>query len=393
MIEFGPWLMPLYYTSIIDEHNTVRHGVGLFDISHMGEFTIRGRDALAFVQRLVTNDAFHLNNNQVLYTPMCNDKGTIIDDLLVYKFSDVHFMLVVNASNIEKDYSWIEGVVKRFSKDITLKNISDETSLLALQGPRAEEVLQKITDLDLSKIRYYWFQKGKIDKIQAIISRTGYTGEDGFEIYLKPEYAVKVWNKILRIGKEEGIKPIGLGARDTLRLECAMLLYGNDMDETRTPLETDIAWTVKFNKEDFIGKKALLKQKEEGIKQRLIGFELLERGIPRHGYPILTERERIGTVTSGSFSPTLKRGIGLGYVRTDFAQLRSPPSSFGLRRTGSSYDGQAQLRSLSYDGQAQLRSLSYDGQAKEGAEIQIQIREKLVKARIVKTPFYKRKNV
>ncbi len=347
IIEFGPWLMPLYYTAIIDEHNTVRNKVGLFDVSHMGEFSIRGKDALAFIQRLITNDTSHLNNNQALYTPMCNNKGTIIDDLLIYKFSDKYFMLVVNASNIEKDYRWIEGVVRRFDKDVILKNISDETSLLALQGPKAEEALQKLTNLDLSQIKHYWFQEKRIDKIQAIISRTGYTGEDGFEIYLKPEHAIKVWNRILEIGKEEEIKPVGLGARDTLRIECAMLLYGNDMDETRTPLETNIAWTVKFNKKDFIGKEALLKQKEEGIKQRLIGFELLERGVPRHNHPILKNKEKIGTVTSGSFSPTLKKGIGLGYVKTDFS--------------------------------------------KEGTEIQIQIREKLVKAQIIKIPFYKRK--
>ena len=347
IIEFGPWLMPLYYTSIIDEHNTVRNRVGLFDVSHMGEFNIRGKDALAFTQRLITNDTSHLSNNQALYTPMCNNKGTIIDDLLIYKFSDQHFMLVVNASNIEKDYRWIEEVTSKFEKDVVLKDISDETSLLALQGPKAEKVLQKVTDLDLSRIKYYWFQEGMVEKIQAIISRTGYTGEDGFEIYLKPEHAIKVWNKILEIGKEEGIKPIGLGARDTLRLECAMLLYGNDMDETKTPLETNITWTVKFNKKDFIGREALLRQKEGGIKQRLIGFELLERGIPRHNYSILKNKERIGIVTSGGFSPTLKKGIGLGYVRTD--------------------------------------------QAKEGNEIKIQIREKLVKAQIVKTPFYKRK--
>ena len=347
IIEFGPWLMPLYYTSIIEEHNTVRNKVGLFDVSHMGEFSIRGKDALAFVQRLITNDASLLNDNQVLYTPVCNDKGTIIDDLLVYKFSDQHFMLVVNAANIEKDYRWVEEVGRKFNQDVILKDISDETSLLALQGPKAEEVLQKITDLDLSKVRYCWLQEGRVEEIQAIISRTGYTGENGFEIYLKPEHAIKVWNRLLEAGKTEEIKPVGLGARDTLRLECAMLLYGNDMDETRTPLETNIAWTVKFNKEDFIGKEALLKQKEEGIKEKLIGFELIERGVPRHNYPILKDKERIGTVTSGSFSPTLKKGIGLGYVKTDFAQA--------------------------------------------GSEIQIQIREKLVKAQVVKTPFYRRK--
>ncbi|GAH83471.1 unnamed protein product, partial [marine sediment metagenome] len=254
-------------------------------------------DALAFIQRLITNDTTHLSNNQALYTPMCNIKGTIIDDLLVYKFSDQHFMLVINASNIEKDYRWIEGVARKFNKDIILKNISDETSLLALQGPKAEEALQKLTNLDLSQIKHYWFKEGKIEGIQTIVSRTGYTGEDGFEIYIKPEYASKIWNRLLEIGKEEEIKPIGLGARDTLRLECAMLLYGNDMDETKTPLETNIAWTVKFDKEDFIGKEALLKQKEEGIKQRLVGFVLLERGIPRHNYPILKDKERIGTVT------------------------------------------------------------------------------------------------
>ena len=347
IIEFGPWLMPLYYTSIIDEHNTVRNRVGLFDVSHMGEFSIRGKDAVAFIQRLVTNDTSHLSNNQALYTPVCNNKGTIIDDLLIYKFSDQHFMLVVNASNIEKDYRWIEEVARKFNKDIILKNISDETSLLALQGPKAEEVLQRITDLDLSQIKHYWFKEEKLEGIQAIVSRTGYTGEDGFEIYIKPEYASKIWNRLLEIGKEEEIKPVGLGARDTLRLECAMLLYGNDMDETKTPLETNIAWTVKFGKEDFIGKEALLKQKEEGIKQRLVGFELIERGVPRHNYPILKDKERIGMVTSGSVSPTLKKGIGLGYVKTD--------------------------------------------QAKEGTEIQIRIRAKTVKARIVKTPFYKRR--
>ena len=349
IIEFGPWFMPLYYTSIVDEHNTVRNRVGLFDVSHMGEFSIKGKDTLAFIQGLITNDVSRLNNNQALYTPMCNDNGTIIDDLVVYKFSAEHFMLVVNASNIEKDFEWIEGVARKFDKDIILKNISDETSLLTLQGPKAEEVLQKITNLDLSRMKYYWFQEGRIEEIQAIISRTGYTGEDGFEIYLKSEYASQIWNRLLEIGKKEGIKPIGLGARDTLRLECAMLLYGNDMDETKPPLEANIAWTIKFNKEDFIGKKALLKQEEEGIKQRLVGFELIERGVPRHNYPILKDGERIGTVTSGSFSPTLKKGIGLGYVKIDFA--------------------------------------------KERTEIQIRIRDKTVKARIVKTPFYRKKRL
>ena len=346
IIGFGPWLMPLYYTSILDEHNTVRNRVGLFDISHMGEFTVKGKDALLFLQRLITNDVSGLSNNQALYTPMCTKTGIIIDDLLVYKFGDEYFMLVVNAANIDKDYRWIERIARAFGGGVELDNISNEISLLALQGPESEEVLQKITDLNLSRMKSYWFQEGTIEKTRVTVSRTGYTGEKGFEIYLKPEYAPGVWNKILEIGKGAGIKPVGLGARDTLRLECAMLLYGNDIDETRTPLETNIAWTVKFDKEDFIGRKALLRQRGEGIRERLVGFELLERGIPRHDCSIFKDKEKIGRVTSGSFSPTLKKGIGLGYVKAHFIEVET--------------------------------------------EIQIQIREKLAKARVVKIPFYRR---
>jgi aminomethyltransferase len=346
IIEFGSWLMPLYYTSIVDEHKNVRQQVGLFDVSHMGEFVIKGKNALSFLQQVITNDVFGLNDNQALYSPMCNDKGTIIDDLLVYRFSAEHFMLVVNASNIDKDYRWIAATAEKFDKDIVLENISDQTSLLALQGPRCEEVLQKLTDVNLARMKSYHFQEGTIEKFPVAISRTGYTGEAGFEIYFKSEYALRIWTQVLAAGQTSGIKPAGLGARDTLRLECAMLLYGNDIDEYHTPLETNIAWTVKFAKEDFIGRDALLRQKEEGTRESLVGFQLLEPGIPRHSYSIWKDKKKIGRVTSGSFSPTLKKGIGLGYVEDPFSEV--------------------------------------------GMEFQIQGRDKLVRARIVEIPFYRR---
>ncbi len=317
IVEFGGCLVPLQYTNIIDEHINTRKNAGLFDISHMGEFEISGKDSFKFIQYLITNDISKLEVGKGLYTPMCYENGTIVDDLFVYMIKPEHFLLVVNASNSDKDFVWIKKVNEGF--DIELKDVSDDTAELAIQGPKSEKILQKLTDIDLSKLRFFRFVYGNIDNTKALISRTGYTGEDGFELYIKPEEAMHIWTKLLEVGGEEGLKPVGLGARGTLRLEACLRLYGKDIDNTTTPLEAGMGWAVKFDKADFIGKDVLLKQ-VGNIKRKLVAFEMVDRAIARHNYPISKEHRDIGHVTSGTFSPTLKKSIGMAYVNAEYAK-------------------------------------------------------------------------
>lgn len=318
MIDFGGWEMPVQYVGVIEEHRTVRSKAGLFDVSHMGEIEVRGKDALDFVQYIFTNDITKIEDNQILYTPMCSPDGGVIDDLLVYRFNKEHFLLVVNASNTDKDFAWLEENRKFY--DVHLENRSAEYALLALQGPQAQQILQKLTSLDLNEIKNYRFKHWEVDEVLCLISRTGYTGEDGFELYFPPEYAVQLWRKILEVGAAEGIQPIGLGARDTLRFEAKLPLYGNELGSEITPLEAGLGFFVKLDKKDFIGKEALQKQKESGIPRKLVGLEMIERGIARSHYPIHSEGKEIGFITSGTFAPTLNKNIALGLIATEYAQ-------------------------------------------------------------------------
>ena len=317
MMPFAGYMMPVRYSSDIEEHKTVREGVGIFDVSHMGEFMVEGPGAQDLIQYVTSNDASKLVNGQVQYTYLPNDKGGIVDDLLVYKFNDEKFMLVVNASNIEKDWNWIN---KHNTFGARTKNISDEISLFAIQGPEAEKVIQKLTEVDLSGMKYYSFKKGNIANITdgAIISATGYTGAGGFEIYVYNEYAEEIWKSIMDAGSDADIKPIGLGARDTLRLEMGYCLYGNDIDETTSPIEAGLGWITKFTK-NFINDESIKKQKEEGVSRKLVGFEMIDRGIPRHGYEIYSlDDDPIGSVTSGTMSPSMGIGIGMGYIKVGY---------------------------------------------------------------------------
>ena len=343
MVPFAGYLMPVSYSGLNDEHATVRNAVGVFDVSHMGEFILKGENALDLIQRVTSNDAAVLMDGKVQYSCLPNDKGGIVDDLLVYRIDEKTYMLVVNASNIEKDWNWIQ---KHNTKNIEMHNISDQTSLLAVQGPKAILALQKLTDINLSDIPYYTFKKGKFNGVDnVVVSNTGYTGAGGFEIYFENEYADKMWNAIFEAGAEFGIKPIGLGARDTLRLEMGFCLYGNDIDDTTSPIEAGLGWITKFTK-DFTNKAALLEQKEKGVTKKLVGFEMIDRGIPRHDYPIADASGAvIGKVTSGTQSPTMNKAIGMGYV----------PNAF----------------------------------SKADSEIFIIIRDKAIKAKVVKIPFLK----
>ncbi|HMA59775.1 MAG TPA: glycine cleavage system aminomethyltransferase GcvT [Halanaerobiales bacterium] len=319
MIDFGGWQMPVQYSGIIDEHKAVRNKAGIFDVSHMGEILISGKEALDLVQKIITNDASKLTNGDVLYTPMCYQDGGIVDDLLVYRIDVDKFLLVVNASNTTKDFRWVEKNAELFEQ-AEVEDKSDYYGLIALQGPISREIIQPLLEEDISNLKYYTFIETDIAGVEAIVSRTGYTGELGFEVYLKAEDAVQVWNAMLKEGSDKGLKPAGLGARDTLRLEKALCLYGNDIDETTNPLEANLGWTVKFDKEDFNGKEALEKVKEDGVKRTLVGFIMQERGIPRHGYEIKVDGEVVGEVTSGSYSPTLDENIGLAYVDKKLAE-------------------------------------------------------------------------
>ncbi|ERM82172.1 glycine cleavage system protein T [Rhodonellum psychrophilum GCM71 = DSM 17998] len=317
MVPFAGYFMPVRYSSDLDEHNTVRESVGVFDVSHMGEFMVKGPNALALIQKVTSNDASKLVVGQAQYSCFPNEKGGIVDDLIVYKMAEEEYMLVVNASNIEKDWNWINQH-NVFGAELT--NLSDGMSLFAVQGPKATEALQPLTPVDLSAIKFYHFTVGDFAGVQdVIISGTGYTGAGGFEIYVKNEDAQKVWDAIFESGKDLGIKPIGLGARDTLRLEMGYCLYGNDLNDETSPIEAGLGWITKFTK-DFINSENLKKQKEEGVSKKLVGFILKEKGIPRAHYPIVNlHGEVIGEVTSGSISPTMGLGIGLGYVQTEYA--------------------------------------------------------------------------
>ncbi|MDX1629500.1 MAG: glycine cleavage system aminomethyltransferase GcvT [Fulvivirga sp.] len=318
MVPFAGYNMPVRYTSDIEEHNTVRNGVGIFDVSHMGEFLVKGPKALDLIQKVSSNDATKLTIGKAQYSYLPNDKGGIVDDLLIYKMKDEEYLLVVNASNIEKDWNWISS---HNEVGAEMENVSDEYSLFAVQGPKATDTLQKLTAVDLSAIKFYHFEVGEFaDAKDVIISATGYTGAGGFEIYVKNEFAEEVWHKIMEAGQEFGIKPIGLGARDTLRMEMGYCLYGNDIDETTSPIEAGLGWITKFTK-DFINAEELKKQKEEGVDKKLVGFKMIDKGIPRQEYVIKDSDEKvIGRVTSGTMSPTLNQGIGLGYVNIEYAK-------------------------------------------------------------------------
>jgi aminomethyltransferase len=343
MVPFAGYNMPVQYVGINAEHETVRKAVGVFDVSHMGEFILKGEGALELIQKVCSNDASKLYDGKVQYSCLPNEQGGIVDDLLVYRMDEKTYMLVVNASNIEKDWDWIS---KFNNFGVDMKNISDRTSLLAVQGPKAAQALQSLTDTDLAAMEYYTFVKGTFAGVEnVVISATGYTGAGGFELYFDNEHADKIWKAIFEAGAPFGIQPIGLGARDTLRLEMGFCLYGNDIDDSTSPLEAGLGWITKFTK-DFVNSSNLAAQKEAGLKQKLVGFEMIDRGIPRHDYEICDASGKvIGKVTSGTQSPSLQKAIGLGYVQSDFA--------------------------------------------KEDTEIFINIRENLVKAQVVKFPFYK----
>ncbi len=317
IVEFANYLMPIQFSGMMEEHRKVRSSVGLFDITHMGEFEVWGKDAESFIQRMTTNDVSKLDTYQVQYSCMCYDDGGIVDDLLVYRLPD-HFLLVVNGACLEKDFQWLSD---HLSGDVELKNSSDETALLALQGPKAEDVLKKLTDKNLSDLRFYWATWGKVNGIEMLFSRTGYTGEDGFELYFSPVHAENLWNALMEAGREFDIEPIGLGARDSLRLEMKYMLYGNDIDQTTNPLEAGLGWIVKLDKGDFMGKEPTLKLKQQGLVRKLVAFELRDKAFPRPHYEIQEEGKRIGEVTSGTFSPSLNKGIGLGYVPLEHSKI------------------------------------------------------------------------
>jgi len=345
MIEFFDWEMPLEFKGIIDEHLAVRQHAGLFDVSHMGEILITGRDALAFVQFLTPNDASRLDIGQVQYTALTTAKGTFVDDMLVYRLATQKFLLVVNASNTDKDYLWILHQEAPFA--VQVDNMSDAYSQLALQGPEAEKILQPLTDINLMDLKSFRSRRGKVAGIETLVSRTGYTGEDGFEIYtLSPNPGV-IWEAILDRGQDFGLLPVGLGARDTLRLEAKLMLYGNDIDETTTVLEADLKWIIKLDKGDFLGKKPLEEQMTRGPRRKIAGFELVDKGIARPHYNVFIKGEEVSAVCSGTFSPFLKKSIGLTYL---------PVESTGY-----------------------------------GTELEIGIRDRRAKAKVVPTPFYKRK--
>lgn len=320
MTEFAGFYMPIEYTGINEEHLTVRRAAGVFDVSHMGEFLVKGPHALAFLQKMTTNDVAALPVGKAQYSCFPNGRGGIVDDLLVYRLDKENYLLVVNAANIEKDWNWC---MQNNAENAELENISEQVAQLAVQGPKATQILQKLTPVQLSEIPYYSFAIGKFAGVEPVLlSNTGYTGAGGFELYFRPDCADTVWNAIFEAGAEEGIRPIGLGARDTLRLEMGYCLYGNDIDDTTSPIEAGLDWITKFVEgKNFIDRPLLEKQKREGVTRKLVRFELTERGIPRHGYPIVNnENKPVGQVTSGTMLPDSKKGIGMGYVATEYAQ-------------------------------------------------------------------------
>jgi aminomethyltransferase len=346
LVEFSGWEMPVQYSGILDEHRAVRERAGLFDVCHMGEFGVEGPGALDFLQGLVPNNVARLADGQALYTQICNEQGGTLDDLLIYRLGDQRYMTVVNAGTMESDWAWFTQQAAGHA-DVTLTNNSAETGLIALQGPRAREILRPLTTTDLDAIAYYHFAEGTVAGIDCLISRTGYTGEDGFELYCASGDAVALWRALLTAGAPHGLIPAGLGARDTLRLEAGYCLYGHELNEQTSPLEAGLSWSVKLEKgHDFIGREALLAQKQQGLPRKLVGIELRDRGVPRAGYAILREGATIGELTSGTVGPTLGTAIGMGYVSPQDAAL--------------------------------------------GNEIAIDIRGKAVPAAIVALPFYKR---
>jgi len=313
MVPFGGWDMPVEYSGLSAEHSAVRSGAGVFDVSHMGEIEIAGKDSLAAVQRISSNDASKLQVGQAQYSGLLSSHGTFVDDLLVYRLGASHFMLVVNAGNIRKDFAWIAEHVRGVG-DAVAVDASARYALIAVQGPKALDVLQPLTGVDLGSMKYYWFGHGEVAGVRATVSRTGYTGEDGFEVFVPPQSADKLWLAILEAGKTWDVIPCGLGARDTLRLEASMRLHGNDIDEATTALEADLGWIVGWKKDDFIGAAALREQKASGLKRKIVGFEMLERGIGRHGYDAYIGDAKAGHVTSGTQTPFLKKAIGMAYL-------------------------------------------------------------------------------
>lgn len=347
-IDFGGWDLPVQFAGIKEEHKTTREKAGLFDVSHMGEISVKGENSESFLQKMVTNDVSKINIGQAQYTFMCNERGGVIDDFLTYKLADNDYLLVVNAANTDKDYKWLS---QHEEAGVEVENVSDQYAQLALQGPKAEVILQRLTDKDLSEIKPFRFDDAvtftDIDG-KAIVSRTGYTGEDGFEIYLPKDQGIDLWKAILDVGQEDGVQPVGLGARDTLRFEAGLALHGQDISEDITPIEAGLGFAVKVNKEDnFIGKDVLSDQKNNGPSRKLVGFEMIDKGIPRHGYDVLKDGRVIGHVTSGTQSPTLGKNLGTALVDIEFT--------------------------------------------KEDEQFDIQVRKKKLQAKVVPTPFYKRK--
>ncbi|HKR65442.1 MAG TPA: glycine cleavage system aminomethyltransferase GcvT [Thermoanaerobaculia bacterium] len=340
MVDFGGWELPVQFSGILEEHEAVRTKAGIFDVSHMGEVTVKGPQALDLLQRATCNDVSKLLDGRAHYNGLLYPNGGFVDDILIYRMAADDYFVVVNASNTDKDFEWLRDSGKDF--DAEVRNVSADYAQLAVQGPESERILQTMTDVNLPDIKYYRFGQGTVDGAPAIVSRTGYTGEDGFEVYVAPEDGPRIMRKLI----DAGVKPCGLGARDTLRLEAKMALYGNDIDDTTTPLQADLAWIVKLDKGDFTGRDVLAREKQDGPPRKLVGFEMIDRGIGRHGYPIVDGKDEIGVVTSGTHSPTLKKAIGLAYLPLD----RSAP----------------------------------------GTEFSVLIRGKETRARVVPTPFYKR---
>ncbi len=343
MVEFGGWEMPVEYSSITREHLAVRAAAGLFDVSHMGEIEVKGPEALALLQWVTSNDVSRLKDFQAQYSALMYPQGSAVDDCIVHRLGSHHYLLCVNASNTDKDFNWI---VQNNSFDAEVRNVSAEYTQLALQGPRSVEILVHLTNADLAALRYYWFCYAKCCGVDGLLARTGYTGEDGFEFYFRPTESERVWNQFMEAGKPAGLIPVGLGARNTLRLEAGYALYGHELDEETTLLEANLGWIVKLDKGDFIGRSALLNQREQGIRKKLIGFEMVDRGIARDGYDVLVDGQAVGRVTSGTHAPFLKKSVGLAFVRPQTAEV--------------------------------------------GREIEIDIRGKAGRARQVPLPFYKR---
>lgn len=339
IIEFAGFYMPVQYTSMTEEHKIVRTGVGVFDVSHMGEFTIKGEKAFDFVQKVTVNDVSKLFYGRVQYSAFCYNDGGIVDDLLVYQKKD-GYLLVVNAANVEKDFKWVQS---NNTEGVDLQNISDNVTQLAIQGPKSIETLKKLTDINLEEIKFYHFTEGVLAGEEMIISRTGYTGEIGFELYFRPEISEEIWDKIFEAGKEFNIQPIGLAARDTLRLEKGYCLYGNDITKDTNPIEAGLGWITKVDKGEFIGRDSIMKVKEQGVKRRLRGFISEERAIPRHGHKLFKDGAEIGEVTSGTLSPMLNKAVGMAYIKKEFAE--------------------------------------------EGTKVRIQIRKNFIDAEVVKPPF------